>query len=256
MYRGLSASSSSASLSLPTATRRLLSKSTNVSSRQMRWRRASRVTTSPEFSKSTTRSRNGCSCSFTRFPFFRSSPETEFTWNGPNRKREPRGVCTSRPDLALHTILMQAFCAECINRRASLRLNSTYLIPNDLAVHGRFTASFFDPHGWLRFHASARDESGQVRTDGVVERTLPMKLEVRFSIAGLSLLAVATMPAQLVAQAESATAPPHYKLTDLGVVGPNPGQPLQISNDGIIAGSAAVNNAEHAMLWYRRLSLD
>jgi hypothetical protein len=54
-------------------------------SRQMRWRRSSRVTTSPAFSKRTTRSRKGCSCSFTRFPFFQSSPESEFTWNGPNR---------------------------------------------------------------------------------------------------------------------------------------------------------------------------
>ena len=83
-----------------------------------------------------------------------------------------------------------------------------------------------------------------------------MKHQTLVSIAGLSLLSVAAMPAQLIAQAGSATAPPHYKLTDLGMVGPNPGQPLQISNDGIIAGSAAVKNAEHAMLWYRRLSLD
>jgi hypothetical protein len=29
---------------------------------------------------------------------FRSSPEAEFTWNGPKRKREPRGVCTIAPN--------------------------------------------------------------------------------------------------------------------------------------------------------------
>ena len=52
---------------------------------------------SPAFSRSITRSLNGCSCSFIRFPFFRSSPEAEFTWNGPKRKREPRGVCTMAP---------------------------------------------------------------------------------------------------------------------------------------------------------------
>src|SRR6201996_9846327 len=152
IYRGFSASSPSASLSLPTATRRLLSKSTNVSSRQMRWRRASRVTTSPAFSRRTTRSRNGCSCSFTRFPFFRSSPEREFTWNGPSRKREPRGVCTSRPDL---TAQHEQF-TECINRRGGLRPNSSYLIRNDLPAHGGFTASSFDPARNERFDARRR----------------------------------------------------------------------------------------------------
>src|SRR6201996_936907 len=152
IYRGFSASSPSASLSLPTATRRLLSKSTNVSSRQMRWRRSSRVTTSPAFSRRTTRSRNGCSCSFTRFPFFRSSPESEFTWNGPNRKREPRGVCTSRPDL---TVQRERF-TECINRCGSLRPISSYLIRNDLPAHGGFTASCFDPARKERFDATRR----------------------------------------------------------------------------------------------------
>lgn len=85
-----------------------------------------------------------------------------------------------------------------------------------------------------------------------------MKLKTLVSIAGLSLLTVTAMPAQLSGQATAANneGAPHYKLADLGVVGQNPGQPLQISNDGIVAGAAAVNNAEHAMLWYRRLSLD
>jgi uncharacterized membrane protein len=88
-----------------------------------------------------------------------------------------------------------------------------------------------------------------------------MKLKTLFSMAGMSLLAVGALPVQLTAQAGSATPehsgePHHYKLTDLGVVGPTPGQPFHIAADAIISGSAGVKNAEHAFLWYRRLSLD
>lgn len=88
-----------------------------------------------------------------------------------------------------------------------------------------------------------------------------MKLKALLSSAGLSLFTMAVMPAQLMAQGLSSTAehvegPPHYNLTDLGVVGATPGQPFHIANDGIISGSARVQNAEHAFLWYRRLSLD
>jgi hypothetical protein len=58
-----------------------------------------------------------------------------------------------------------------------------------------------------------------------------MKLKTLFSMAGMSFLAVAALPAQLVAQGGSATperngGPHHYSLTDLGVVGPIPGQPI------------------------------
>lgn len=88
-----------------------------------------------------------------------------------------------------------------------------------------------------------------------------MKRKPNFLTASISFLAVLAMPAQLIAHAQSATpeqrgATPHYRLTDLGVVGPTPGQPFHISDDGIISGSAQVHNAEHAFLWYRRLSLD
>jgi uncharacterized membrane protein len=88
-----------------------------------------------------------------------------------------------------------------------------------------------------------------------------MKLKTLFSMAGVSLLTAAAMPAQLTAQGVSATAqnsggPPHYKLTDLGVVGPSPGQPFHITDNSLIAGSEAVGNAEHAILQYRRLTLD
>jgi probable HAF family extracellular repeat protein len=88
-----------------------------------------------------------------------------------------------------------------------------------------------------------------------------MKLKTLISVAGLSLLTVTALPAQLVRQVAAATpehpgGPSHYNLTDLGVVGPIPGQPFHISNNGLIAGSAAVESAEHAFLWYRKLSLD
>ncbi len=88
-----------------------------------------------------------------------------------------------------------------------------------------------------------------------------MKRKTLFSVAGVSLLAAAALPAQLAGQVAAATpahsgGPSHYNLTDLGVVGPIPGQPFHIADNGLIAGSAAVNNAEHAFLWYRRLSLD
>ena len=88
-----------------------------------------------------------------------------------------------------------------------------------------------------------------------------MKLKTLFSMAGVGLLAVAALPVQLAAQVDAATpdhsgGPSHYNLTDLGVVGSIPGQPFHIAENGLIAGSAAVNNAEHAFLWYRRLSLD
>jgi probable HAF family extracellular repeat protein len=88
-----------------------------------------------------------------------------------------------------------------------------------------------------------------------------MKLKTLFSMAGISFLAVAALPAQLTAQGGSATSernggPTHYNLTDLGVVGPPPGQPFHLTDNSLITGSEAVGNAEHAILQYRRLTLD
>jgi probable HAF family extracellular repeat protein len=88
-----------------------------------------------------------------------------------------------------------------------------------------------------------------------------MKLTTLFSMAGISFLAVAALPTQLPAQGGSATSernggPTHFNLTDLGVVGPPPGQPFHLTDNGLITGSEAVGNAEHAILQYRRLTLD
>jgi uncharacterized membrane protein len=88
-----------------------------------------------------------------------------------------------------------------------------------------------------------------------------MKRKILFSMTGVSLLAAVALPAQLAGQVTAATPVhrgglSHYNLTDLGVVGPIPGQPFHVADNGLIAGSAAVNNSEDAFLWYRNLSLD
>ncbi len=44
---------------------------------------------------------------------------------------------------------------------------------------------------------------------------------------------------------------PRYTVRDLGVVGGAPGQPFQITNNGLVIGSAAFpDGTEHAVLWY------
>src|SRR5580700_10985554 len=48
----------------------------------------------------------------------------------------------------------------------------------------------------------------------------------------------------------------HYNIHDLGVVGPNPGQPFVISGGGWTSGSASVDGAEHAVLWRGTAMID
>jgi probable HAF family extracellular repeat protein len=48
----------------------------------------------------------------------------------------------------------------------------------------------------------------------------------------------------------------HYSIHDLGVVGPNPGQPFVISSGGWTSGSASVDGAEHAVLWRGTAMID
>lgn len=66
------------------------------------------------------------------------------------------------------------------------------------------------------------------------------------SIAASSLLA-----ALAVAQPR-----PAYTITDLGSVGPAPGEPYVVTNNGLIAGSAVSGAALHAVLWYRSVKID
>ena len=54
-----------------------------------------------------------------------------------------------------------------------------------------------------------------------------------------------------VAMAQS----PSFTVIDLGNVGPL-GQPLQITNNGLVAGAAAVGSALHGVLWYNGRMLD
>jgi hypothetical protein len=54
-----------------------------------------------------------------------------------------------------------------------------------------------------------------------------------------------------------AAAQPRYTVTDLGPVGPAPGQPYFITNDGLVSGAVDTpNGTVHAMLWFKRLKLD
>jgi hypothetical protein len=87
---GFSADSRSASLSLLTATARRWSKSTKVSADQRRLRSSSRVTTSPAYSKSTARSRKGCSCSRTLLPSLRNSAARRSTSKFAKRTNDGR----------------------------------------------------------------------------------------------------------------------------------------------------------------------
>jgi probable HAF family extracellular repeat protein len=48
---------------------------------------------------------------------------------------------------------------------------------------------------------------------------------------------------------------PRFTVIDLGNVGPD-GQPLQITNNGLVAGAAAVGSALHGVLWYNGRMLD
>jgi probable HAF family extracellular repeat protein len=51
--------------------------------------------------------------------------------------------------------------------------------------------------------------------------------------------------------------PPHYTVTDLGVVGATPGQPFFVAPNGLIGGAAAApDGAMDAMLWYKKLKMD
>jgi probable HAF family extracellular repeat protein len=58
--------------------------------------------------------------------------------------------------------------------------------------------------------------------------------------------------------AQQAKLPPiHYQIKDLGTLGGSTSQTSAISNDGLIAGQAALaNGKQHAVLWYRNLKLD
>lgn len=72
------------------------------------------------------------------------------------------------------------------------------------------------------------------------------------ALVGASAFAVRSAHAE-----QHATEPMHYTVTDLGLAnGSTPGQPFQIRNDGLIAGSAQVSGAWHATLWLLGWQID
>ncbi len=89
-----------------------------------------------------------------------------------------------------------------------------------------------------------------------------MKPTAMTRITTATLLATLAIPAQIIAQEQSATQEEmservRYTIVDLGKVGGPPGQPYVIANNGLIAGAAAIpDGAMHAVLWYMGLKLD
>jgi uncharacterized membrane protein len=84
-----------------------------------------------------------------------------------------------------------------------------------------------------------------------------MKRTAVFSVVAASLLTVAALATPVSAQDEPANADHKilataYALSDLGAVGPAPGQPFHLADNGLISGSAAYNGKEQATLWYKR----
>jgi probable HAF family extracellular repeat protein len=61
----------------------------------------------------------------------------------------------------------------------------------------------------------------------------------------------------LLAAAALAQIPVRYTVTDLGLVGGPPGQPIIIMNNGLVGGSAAVADGTwHSMYWYKGMKID
>jgi probable HAF family extracellular repeat protein len=76
----------------------------------------------------------------------------------------------------------------------------------------------------------------------------------KLSVAVTSLCLLST-PAWLTAQKQ--TKLPHYHMTDLGTLGGPSSQALSVSNDGLVAGVAALaGGSQHATLWYKTLKID
>jgi probable HAF family extracellular repeat protein len=80
--------------------------------------------------------------------------------------------------------------------------------------------------------------------DTIFQTLVERSIKTMTTIVAGSLLAA-------VAMAQS----PRFTVTDLGKVGPL-GQPLQITNNGLVAGAAAVGSALHGVLWYNGRMLD
>jgi probable HAF family extracellular repeat protein len=87
------------------------------------------------------------------------------------------------------------------------------------------------------------------------KRRNQMKPTALFFMTAVSLM-TAVSPATPATAQDVAAKPTRYNITDLGPVGPAPGQPFHITDNGLISGSAAYNGKEQATLWYQRLKVD
>ena len=89
-----------------------------------------------------------------------------------------------------------------------------------------------------------------------------MKEKLLISMCSMSLLAAMTLPVGLNAQKQLTTHGPQsdsgrYSVTDLGPVGPTPGQPFSISKYGLVSGTALTSaGVLHATLWFGGIQLD
>jgi probable HAF family extracellular repeat protein len=70
--------------------------------------------------------------------------------------------------------------------------------------------------------------------------------------AKLTIFAAVTLATPHLVVSQS---PTRYRIKDLGVVGSSPGQPIQITNNGLIVGSVVSGGAARATLWYQRIKL-
>jgi probable HAF family extracellular repeat protein len=83
-----------------------------------------------------------------------------------------------------------------------------------------------------------------------------MKSKLLISLWVLSLLGILATPAQLAAQKHKSESM-RYTVTDLGKVGPPPGQAYFVTSNGLVGGAAATpSGVMHAVVWFNKLKLD
>jgi probable HAF family extracellular repeat protein len=89
-----------------------------------------------------------------------------------------------------------------------------------------------------------------------------MTKKMMTQITATALMGVLAMPVLTAAQGQSGAHEQNsehtrYTVIDLGAVGGPPGQPYDITNNGLVSGAAAISGgAMHAVLWYKGLKLD
>jgi probable HAF family extracellular repeat protein len=83
-----------------------------------------------------------------------------------------------------------------------------------------------------------------------------MKSKLLIFLSALSLLGILAPPAQLAAQKRKSEST-RYTVTDLGKVGPPPGQAYFVTSNGLVGGAATTpSGVMHAVVWFNKLKLD